>query len=142
MPIEQVLASISIAFFTVAVCYGLGQRVEALTVDQRIEAMRWSWRFCGVSLFAIPMGKLTIIAFLQLLHAPDRRWRDYFLWTLGASNLIVNAITVGVALSTCSPTEKLWNIRLEGKCDGILRNEYCAFFQGCELAHPVCLLHR
>lgn len=135
---EQILASISIAFFTVAVCYGLGQHVDALSIDQRIESMRWSWRFVGVSLIAIPVGKLTIIAFLQLLHAPDARWRDYFLWTLGASNLVVNAITVGVALSSCTPRAKLWDVRLEGECNGILRNEYCAFFQGCKRASARC----
>ncbi|KXL41908.1 hypothetical protein M433DRAFT_339467 [Acidomyces richmondensis BFW] len=124
------LASLSLAFFTVAVCYGLGKHAALLSPTQETVAMKWAWANTIVSLFAISTGKFTVVAFLQQLHTPHQRPQVIFLWLLASTNLIVNTMTVGTILGMCTPAAKLWNRTLPGTCDGIIRNQNCAYFQG------------
>lgn len=53
-----------------------------------------------------------------------------FLWTLAGSNLVINTITVGFILGQCSPVNKLWDDDVAGSCNGRLRNQHLAYFQG------------
>lgn len=95
--------------------------------------MKWAWANTIVSLFAISTGKFTVVAFLQQLHTPHQRPQVIFLWLLASTNLIVNTMTVGTILGMCTPAAKLWNRTLPGTCDGIIRNQNCAYFQGSAL---------
>ncbi|OJJ44531.1 hypothetical protein ASPZODRAFT_134612 [Penicilliopsis zonata CBS 506.65] len=125
-----ITATLSLCFFTLSILYGLGQHISVLSTQQATEAMKWAWSNTLVSLFAISGGKFAVVAFLHQLHGPQDRGKKIFLWTLASSNLIMNTITVGTILGTCMPAAKLWDSSLPGTCDGGLRNQNCAYFQG------------
>lgn len=93
-----------------------------------------------LGLLATAFGKLAIVAFLQQIHGPEHRERVIGLWILAISNLIVNAITVGMVLTQCTPLEKLWNFSVPGTCDGLERNKHIAYFQGSEFSASFCFV--
>lgn len=84
----------------------------------------------ALAIIAIALGKLAIVAFLQQIHGPEHRGRVILLWGIAISNLIINALTVGMIFTQCTPREKLWDEGLPGTCDGRLRNQNTAYFQG------------
>lgn len=84
----------------------------------------------ALGILAIALGKLAIVAFLQQIHGPEHRSRVIMLWGVAISNLIINAITIGMIFTQCTPREKLWNEEMPGTCDGRLRNQNTAYFQG------------
>jgi len=126
----QLCCTLASALSTIGIYYGLGKHQALLEPVQIVLALKYTWAGIIVALFAIPMGKLTIVAFLVQLHNQGDHRRIAFLWCAAVSNLIINAITVAMALASCSPIAKLWNHSLPGTCDGILRNQHCAYFQG------------
>ncbi|CAI7576641.1 unnamed protein product [Penicillium pancosmium] len=155
MPIQSygvtVLAAFAIAgviLVTVSVIYGIGSHEDVLSGSEIVEALKWGWINQMLGLLATAFGKLAIVAFLQQIHGPEHRERVIGLWILAISNLIVNAITVGMVLTQCTPLEKLWNFSVPGTCDGLERNKHIAYFQGswsafCDLAlalYPIVFL--
>lgn len=117
-------------FLTLSISYGLGQHIENLTEEGIVATIKWSWVNQVLAIFAIGLGKLAIVAFLQQIHGPEGRGKIIALWALAASNFVINAITVGMVLSQCTPLQKLWDESLPGTCDGRRRNQNCAYFQG------------
>lgn len=127
---SQAIAIASLVFLTLSVNFGLGQHISALSPDQILLSIKWSWANQILAIFAIAFGKLAIVAFLQQIHGPEDRRKAIFLWVVALSNLVINGITVGMIMTQCSPREKLWNQTLPGTCDGRLRNQNTAYFQG------------
>ncbi|OOQ84700.1 hypothetical protein PEBR_29028 [Penicillium brasilianum] len=125
-----VIAIISAIFLAIGIGYGIGTHEDQLTSDQIVAAIKWSWINQTVGIFAIGMGKLALVAFLQQIHGPDHRGRVAFLWGVAISNLILNCITISIIMTQCSPRGKLWNDDLAGTCDGRIRNQNMAYFQG------------
>jgi hypothetical protein len=126
----QIVAFISVILLTIGINYGIGSHKDQLTTDQIIAATKWSWMNQAVGIFAIGTGKLALVAFLQQIHGPEHRGRVTFLWGVAISNLLLNCITIGMIMTQCSPRAKLWNDILMGTCDGRLRNQNMAYFQG------------
>ncbi|KKA22208.1 hypothetical protein T310_3772 [Rasamsonia emersonii CBS 393.64] len=124
------IATASAVFLTLSISYGLGQHIENLTEEGIVATIKWSWVNQVLAIFAIGLGKLAIVAFLQQIHGPEGRGKIIALWALAASNFVINAITVGMVLSQCTPLQKLWDESLPGTCDGRRRNQNCAYFQG------------
>lgn len=104
--------------------------MDVLSPEERIASIKWSWMNQALSILAIALGKLAIVAFLQQIHGPEHRGRVVMLWGVAISNLIINAITIGMIFTQCTPREKLWNEEVPGTCDGRLRNQNTAYFQG------------
>ncbi|KNG88921.1 hypothetical protein ANOM_002591, partial [Aspergillus nomiae NRRL 13137] len=119
----------SLIALTLSILHGLGQDATILTQDQAAMAIKWSWVNQLSALFAIAMGKLAIVAFLQHLHGPEDRWKVAILWIVAFSNLVINVIIILIVLTQCQPLSKLWDDRHPGTCD-YLRTQNCAFFQG------------
>lgn len=126
----QVVAFISVILLTIGINYGIGAHQDQLTTEQIVAATKWSWINQAVGIFAIGTGKLALVAFLQQIHGPEHRGRVTFLWGVAISNLILNCITIGMIMTQCSPRAKLWDSDLAGTCDGRLRNQNMAYFQG------------
>lgn len=135
----QVFAIAGVILVTVSVDYGIGSHQNDLSESDAVAAIKWGWINQLLSILATSLGKLAIVAFLQQIHGPEHRGRVIGLWALATSNLIVNAITVGMIMTQCSPREKLWNENLEGSCDGRQRNEDIAYFQGSKYSANSCL---
>ncbi|KAJ5378165.1 uncharacterized protein N7496_005574 [Penicillium cataractarum] len=125
-----VVAFISVILLTIGINYGIGAHQDQLTTEQIVAATKWSWINQAVGIFAIGTGKLALVAFLQQIHGPEHRGRVTFLWGVAMSNLILNCMTIGMIMTQCSPREKLWDGDLAGTCDGRLRNQNMAYFQG------------
>lgn len=117
-------------FLTVSIDYGLGAHIHVLSQEEIIETIKWSWVNLALAILAIALGKLAIVAFLQGIHGPEDCRRVILLWGVAISNLIINAITIGMFYTQCTPRAKLWNAELPGRCDGRLRNQRAAYFQG------------
>jgi hypothetical protein len=136
----QVVAFLSVLLLTIGINYGIGTHQDQLTAGQISEATKWSWMNQSVGIFAIGTGKLALVAFLQQIHGPEHRGRVTFLWGVAISNLILNCITIGMIMTQCSPRQKLWDDNLAGTCDGRLRNQNMAYFQGSQYSaraiHP------
>jgi hypothetical protein len=130
----KVIAMLSCIFLTLSIAYGLGQHITSLSSEQIVLTIKWSWANQILAIFAIAFGKLAIVAFLQQIHGPEDRSKVIFLWAIAASNLVINTITVGMILGQCSPVQKLWDEDLPGSCDGRIRNQNCAYFQGSTFA--------
>lgn len=122
----------STIFLTVSINYGLGEHVDADTLlpEQISAAIKWSWINQALGIFAIALGKLAIVAFLQQIHGPEHRGRVLMLWGVAISNLLINSITIGMIYTQCSPRRRLWNDAIPGSCDGRRRNQTTAYFQG------------
>ncbi|KAJ5767788.1 hypothetical protein N7533_000371 [Penicillium manginii] len=125
-----VFAIAGVILVTVSVIYGIGTHDNVLSENDIIQALKWGWINQLLGLFATSFGKMAIVAFLQQIHGPEHRERVIVLWFLAISNLVVNAITVGMVLTQCTPLEKLWDFSVPGACDGLDRNEHIAYFQG------------
>ncbi|KAL1968738.1 hypothetical protein VTN77DRAFT_1564 [Rasamsonia byssochlamydoides] len=124
------IATASAVFLTLSIAYGLGQHIGDLTPEGIVLTIKWSWVNQVLAIFAIGLGKLAIVAFLQQIHGPEDRGKVIALWAVACSNFIINTITIGMVLSQCSPMQKLWDDSLPGTCAGRQRNQNCAYFQG------------
>ncbi|KAJ5101265.1 hypothetical protein NUU61_003487 [Penicillium alfredii] len=124
------VAVTSMAFLTLSITYGLGEHKNLLSPEQISLSIKWSWMNQVLAIFAIALGKLAIVAFLQQIHGPEDRGKVILLWGVALSNLVINTITIGMILTQCTPRHKLWDEEVPGKCDGRLRNQNTAYFQG------------
>ncbi|KAJ5691805.1 hypothetical protein N7462_001228 [Penicillium macrosclerotiorum] len=128
---RHIRSDLYLALFTfVYINYGIGAHQDKLTSGQISSAIKWSWMNQALGIFAIASGKLAIVAFLQQIHGPEHRGRVILLWSAAVSNLVINCITIGMIMTQCSPRAKLWHDTLPGTCDGRLRNQNTAYFQG------------
>lgn len=103
--------------------------MQGLRPHDIVVAMRTSWINMISAIIAIVTGKLSIIAFLDQIRG-RHQGRPWFLWFIGASNIIVNITVVITILLQCSPVEKIWDDSIPGACDGRSLNLNYAYFQG------------
>ncbi|OGM51029.1 hypothetical protein ABOM_000253, partial [Aspergillus bombycis] len=108
---KKAVGTESLIALTLSILHGLGQDATILTKDQAAMAIKWSWVNQLSALFAIAMGKLAIVAFLQHLHGPEDRWKVAILWIVAFSNLVINVIIIIIVLTQCQPLSKLWDDR-------------------------------
>lgn len=125
----QVLCVLSQAFFVVAIIFGLGAHVEDLGHSDVVVALHTTWVSQISGIVAAVTGKLSIIAFLNQIRG-RHRGRPWFLYFIGASNIVVNIIVVVFILIQCTPLVKLWDERVPGDCKARPLNENYAYFQG------------
>lgn len=138
----QVLLCFSQAFFIVSVVYGIGAHVHGLRPQDIVVAMRTSWINMVSAIIAIVTGKLAIIAFLDQIRG-RHKGRPWFLWFIGASNIVVNITVVITIFLQCSPVEKIWDDSIPGECGGRSFNMKYAYFQGStSRPDPKSSLHR
>ncbi|KAG8156367.1 hypothetical protein KVR01_013819 [Diaporthe batatas] len=81
------------------------------------------------AIIGIVIGKLAIIAFLDQIRG-RHKGRPWFLWFIGASNIVVNITVVITIFLQCSPVEKIWDERVPGQCNVRASNLKYAYFQG------------
>ncbi|KAJ0109326.1 hypothetical protein J7T55_000251 [Diaporthe amygdali] len=123
------LLCVSQSFFAVSIVFGIGAHMQGLRPHEIVVAMRTSWINMISAIIAIVTGKLSIIAFLDQIRG-RHQGRPWFLWFIGASNIIVNITVVITILLQCSPVEKIWDNSVPGNCDGRPLNLNYAYFQG------------
>ena len=61
--------------------------------------------------------KFTIVmTFLRAIDGTGKRLAGIFLWFNGIAAFVVNTVTVGIMLGTCTPVEKNYNPKIHGTC--------------------------
>ena len=122
-------------FTTLMVHSGMGQHVTSLTPAQIELSLKYSWVAQPMQLFANSLGKLAVVAYLTTIHGPtNATLKLSFIWSVGASQFISVVVCITLIFLQCTPLPKLWNEGLEGTCDGRLRNQNFAYFQGGKLS--------
>lgn len=116
----------------VSTTFGLGYHAQDLRHADVVVALRASWASQLTGIAAAVTGKLSIIAFLNQIRG-RHQGRPWFLYFVGASNVVVNAIVVVFILLQCTPLEKLWDERIPGDCKLRALNNHYAYFQGGEM---------
>ncbi|KAJ5640219.1 uncharacterized protein N7484_008081 [Penicillium longicatenatum] len=125
-----IIGLVGTIFLALGVNSGLGAHKANLTETEITHAIKWNWINQSLGILATATGKLAIVAFLQQIHGPESRKKVNILWGIAISNLIVNCITIVLIWTQCDPSAKLWNNGLPGSCEGRLRNQQAAYFQG------------
>lgn len=121
-------------FTTLMVHSGMGQHVKSLTPAQIELSLKYSWIAQPMQLFANSLGKLAVVAYLTTIHGPSNaRLKLSFIWSVGASQFVSVVICITLIFLQCTPLPKLWDETIEGTCDGRLRNQNFAYFQGGKL---------
>lgn len=127
----QLAISISQVFTTLSVYHGMGQYLKSLDPVQIMYSLRWSWMAQIFQLFANTTGKIAVIMYLINIHGPsEAKAKLAYLWTLGSLQIASIIILIVFILTQCSPIQKLWNEAIPGTCNGRIRNQNFAFFQG------------
>ena len=82
-------------------------------------------------LFANTTGKVAVMMYLTMFHGPTHAKANLaYLWTLGLLQIASVIVLIAFILAQCSPLEKLWEQAIPGACNGRIRNQNFAFFQG------------
>ena len=147
LTLGQVVSCVSQVAFVVAVLNGLGAHQDTLSPLQIVTSLHSAWISMILGIVSIAVGKLAIIAFLEQLRG-RHGGRSAVLWFLGISNVILNSvcwtinscsmsfadhveqIAIVLICIQCSPIDKLWDSRIQGKCTFMKVNQKFAFFQG------------
>lgn len=109
----------------------MGQHLKSLDPVQVMYSLKWSWMAQILQLFANTTGKVAVITYLATIHGPyHARAKLAYLWTLGSLQIASIIILTVLILAQCSPVPKLWNEAVPGTCNGRIRNQNFAFFQG------------
>ena len=118
---------------TLSVHHGMGQHVGTLGAPQIVLAIEWIWLAQILQLIANTTGKIAVITYLATIHGPSHhRSKLVLLWSLGSLQIASIVILIAFILAQCSPLQKLWNDVIPGTCNGRVRNQNFAFFQGSE----------
>ena len=127
----QLIASTSQVFTTLSVYHGMGQHLNSLSAAQTMYSLRWSWMAQILQLLANTTGKIAVITYLNNFQGLSRaKAKHAYLWTLGLLQIASTLVLIVFILIQCSPVQKLWNEAIPGACNGRVRNQNFAFFQG------------
>ncbi|KAF6230883.1 hypothetical protein HO173_010999 [Letharia columbiana] len=82
-------------------------------------------------LFANTTGKIAVVTYLTTIQGPSHaKTKLAYLWTLGSLQIASINLLIAFILAQCSPLQELWNEAIPGTCNGRIRNQNFAFFQG------------
>ncbi|WPH01405.1 Hypothetical protein R9X50_00425000 [Acrodontium crateriforme] len=115
--IAYVLNMVMQVFETLATLYGIGQHVEVLTHNDRVQAVKYFWIGTAFGIPSLGIAKLAVIALLfkiQGTRAPRMKW---VLYAVAIITNFINAVQVVIILNQCSPSAKLWDPMIEGNCN-------------------------
>lgn len=115
---------------TVSVRYGLGNHQDILPKSDLVQANLWSWVAQVLAIFDLVIARIAVIAFLLSIQGRTMYKSRYLLYFVGTIQAVINIIEVGLIFKQCTPTEKLWDIDIPGKCDKVVICSQVGFAQG------------
>ncbi|KAL3471899.1 hypothetical protein BJX99DRAFT_262829 [Aspergillus californicus] len=130
-----VFGAASMVMLTIAAEEGLGgDDTVLLTSPHGSHAILFGWLNQFLAVIAIGFGKLTIAAFLQQIQGSyHTKFRTVLLWSLAATNFVLNCIAAVLMMVQCDPAQKLWNDAIPGSCAGRKRLQIFGYAQGDQL---------
>jgi hypothetical protein len=120
----QILLTIGVAD------WGLGHHGANLTHKETTMSQLYQWMFGTSSIIAAALGKITVILFILQFESQTEHKRKYFLYFLAFGTVVINTVIIGLIWTQCSPTAKMWDISILGKCDGRPTEQKVSYFQG------------
>ncbi|KAF7718264.1 Uncharacterized protein PECH_002079 [Penicillium ucsense] len=115
---------------TVSVHYGLGNHQNLLSYDNIVKTNLWSWIAQVLAIIDLVIARIAVIAFLMTIQNRTQSKSKYLLYGVGSAQAIINLIEIGLIFKQCTPTRKLWDIDVPGKCDMIEICSNVGFVQG------------
>lgn len=131
----QVIATLGMAFLTVAVYNGLGNHLQdVVAAGTIIPAIKYQWIADAMISLAIGVGKFSVVAYYTGIQGSTHIWRQRALVLLAATNvsegqdcycsasrltsgkLANNIVLVFLIFFQCSPPASLWDKSIEGVC--------------------------
>lgn len=114
----------------VSVHYGLGNHQKLLSPENIVKTNFWSWIAQVLAIIDLVIARIAVIAFLMTIQKGTRSKSKYLLYGVGGIQALINFIEIILIFKQCTPTEKLWNYELPGRCDMIDICSKVGFAQG------------
>ncbi|KAF2469581.1 uncharacterized protein BDR25DRAFT_343594 [Lindgomyces ingoldianus] len=118
---------------TVAVSYGLGKHIQ--DIDPRNLHTLFKHLFLGEFFISFAVAATKTSFSLTLLRITVREWHKWFIWFLMVSTNLVMFTCAFLFFFQCTPVEKLWDWRVEGKC---LAPTVVGYYSVFAAAYSVC----
>ncbi|KAJ5168552.1 uncharacterized protein N7482_004146 [Penicillium canariense] len=115
---------------TVSTHYGLGNHQNLLSYDNIVKTNLWSWIAQVIAIIDLVIARIAVIAFLISIQNRTMSKSRYILYGVGGIQALINFIEIILIFKQCTPTEKLWDIDLPGRCDMIDICSKVGFVQG------------
>lgn len=115
---------------TVSARYGLGNHQDLLSYDNIVKTNLWSWIAQVLAIIDLVIARIAVIAFLMTIQNRTMSKSKYLLYIVGGIQALINFIEIILIFKQCTPTEKLWDIAMPGKCDMIEICSKVGFVQG------------
>lgn len=133
----QVFAVMNSIFVTVSVSWGLGHHVDVLSSHPNQVTNTIKWMFiCEIFAIMSPgFGRISFAFLLLGLLPPGahKGARPKILWSIIATQFVVDVATVIISMVQCRPIAGFWNKNIEAGCWDPRVQQYAGFLQGCEL---------
>ncbi|CEO60460.1 hypothetical protein PMG11_05087 [Penicillium brasilianum] len=130
-----VILAFTVAFsaqvtMTVSARYGLGNHQDLLAYDNIVKTNLWSWIAQVLAIIDLVIARIAVIAFLMTIQNRTMSKSKYLLYSVGGIQALINFIEIVLIFKQCTPTAKLWDINLPGKCEMIEICSKVGFVQG------------
>lgn len=139
---DQLLALGNSAFVTVSASWGLGYHIDALASNPaRItNTIKWMFLCENFAIMAPGFGRISFAFLLLNLLPPSgpRSVRPKILWTIIATQFVIDVGTVIISMTQCRPIAGFWDRTIAAGCWDPRVQQYTGFFQGCKPTIVLC----
>lgn len=130
------------AFVTKLALIGGARHVYYLTLEQILNATKWSWISQPWGIFLFAPGKAAVAILILRIMGPNSFWRKWILYFLIVTIFIINSLGCIITFAQCDPPRALWTPGLPAKCWNPLVQEHFNFFLAGKLTSSTdCKLH-
>ncbi|KAB8277592.1 hypothetical protein BDV30DRAFT_251166 [Aspergillus minisclerotigenes] len=127
--LSMACATVESVLSTISVHYGTGRHTTELSETQCILSGKFNWMSQGFHVMATNWGKTSVALFLLRIM---RKVKHHQIVIYGGITFltIINTMALYTMYGQCTPTEKLWDNKIEGSCWSPTVQKNYAFFQG------------
>ncbi|KAL2807768.1 hypothetical protein BJX63DRAFT_436757 [Aspergillus granulosus] len=127
--IAMLCATTNTALSTISAHHGTGRHAVDLSQYQTIQSTKFNWLSQGFHVMSTNWGKVSVGFFLLRIIGKVKHHRPVMYGGIVLLT-VINSVCVYTIYGQCSPTSKLWDTSVKGRCwDPDVQKNY-AFFQG------------
>ncbi|AEO54629.1 hypothetical protein MYCTH_2297381 [Thermothelomyces thermophilus ATCC 42464] len=108
------LLALYVALTIASTRWGVGRHLDSVSLDDSIAAGRLLFVAEFFAILAVAVSKTSFA--VTLLRFAFERWHRVFLWSVIVSVNMAMWSCAALLLAQCQPTEKLWDVELDGSC--------------------------
>ncbi|KAL4802505.1 hypothetical protein BDV18DRAFT_163907 [Aspergillus unguis] len=120
-------AAVNTIMIIISVCYGAGRHADTLSEYNRIQASKYQVLSQGFHVMSTNWGKVSVALFLIRVMAKVRN----HVRAMAALIVVMSVVNIGCVAAIygqCTPTQKLWDFSIPGKCwPGGAQKKYALF---------------